>query len=466
MFPTDFVWGASTAAFQIEGATDVDGRGRSIWDTFCATPGKVLGGDTGEPAADHYRLFREDIALIKELGLGNYRFSIAWPRVQPDGRGPVNQAGLDFYERLVDNLLDQGVRPWPTLYHWDLPQALENAGGWPHRDTALRFADYAAVVHERLGDRVADWSTLNEPWVVAFLGYASGEHAPGRTEPAASLAAVHHLLLGHGLATQVIREQAAGNDAPTRMGIVLNTQTVRPLRDTVADRDAARRIDALRNRIFLDPLHHGRYPADLLRDVAHITDFGFVRPGDLETIQAPLDVMGVNFYNPSLVAGPATDVPRDKRDATGGGDGASPWPGSEDVQFLLSGLPRTGQGWEVDATGLRDLLVRLAADYPRLPLYVTENGAAYEDTVAEDGRVHDPERRQYLEQHIRAAHAALEAGAPLKGYFVWSLLDNLEWAFGYSQRFGIVYVDRATQRRVVKDSGYWYGGVARTGTVG
>lgn len=464
VFPPDFTWGASTASFQIEGATSAGGRGPSIWDTFAATPGNVANGDTGEPAADHYHRYREDVALLAELGIGNYRFSIAWPRVQPDGKGKINPAGLDFYDQLVDTLLAAGIQPWPTLYHWDLPQGLEDDGGWPNRDTALRFAEYAAAVHDVLGDRVANWCTLNEPWVAAFLGYAEGVHAPGRQEPAASIAAAHHLLLGHGLAAAAIREQAAQLPEATKVGIVLNAQAVRPHTASVADLDAARRIDGIRNRIFLDPLYYGRYPDDVRADLAGVTDFSFVRGGDLEAIAVPLDLLGVNFYNPCRVAGSGENLGPDELDPTGGG-AASPWVGSEDVAFLLSGLPRTGMGWEVDASGLREVLTRIAVDYPGIPLYVTENGAAYADTVAPGGKVHDPARLSYLEQHLREAHAAIAAGVPLKGYFVWSMLDNFEWAFGYEQRFGVIYVDYETQERIVKDSGYWYSQVARTGVV-
>jgi beta-glucosidase len=463
VFPTDFAWGVATASFQIEGSTKADGRGASIWDTFAATPGRVANGDTGEPGTDHYRRYREDVALLRELGIGNYRFSIAWPRIQPDGKGPVNRAGIDFYDSLVDCLLEAGIRPWPTLYHWDLPQALEDEGGWPNRDTALRFADYAMTVHDALGDRVRTWTTFNEPWCAAFLGYAAGVHAPGRTEPAAAIAAVHHMLLGHGTAAAALRDQASAKGGEVEVGIVLNAQAVRPNSDSVADLDAARRIDALRNRIFLDPLYYGRYPDDVRRDLAAITDFSFERDGDMEVISAPLDLLGVNFYNPSLVTGSSSGTSPEDLDPTGG-DAASPWVGSEDVAFIYSGLPQTAMGWEVDASGLRELLVRLSVDYPGIPLYVMENGAAYDDTVSEaDGAVHDPERIGYLEQHLRASHAALEAGAPLKGYFVWSMMDNFEWAFGYDKRFGVIYVDYDSQERIVKDSGYWYSRVVRNG---
>ncbi|RCV51017.1 GH1 family beta-glucosidase [Marinitenerispora sediminis] len=458
-FPAGFVWGAATASFQIEGATTADGRGPSIWDTFAATPGAVVGGDTGEPATEHYRRYREDIALMGELGLGAYRFSVAWPRVRPDGAGALNPAGLAFYDRLVDALLEAGIEPWPTLYHWDLPQALEDAGGWPHRDTALRFAEYAVAVRDALGDRVATWNTLNEPWCSAFLGYAQGVHAPGRREPAAALAAVHHLLLGHGLAAAEIRGGRTADGRPHRVGLVHNQTVLRPHTASPADLDAVRRIDGLRNRIFTDPVLHGRYPADVLADVAGVSDFGFVRDGDLAAVSAPIDHLGINFYNPQWVSGDVRGIDP----AVVEGDGDATYVGSEDVRFVLQGLPRTAMGWEVDASGLYDVLIRLAAEQPGLDLYVTENGAAYEDEVGVDGAVHDADRIGYLDQHLRAVHRAIADGVPLRGYFAWSLLDNFEWALGYSRRFGLVHVDYATQRRVVKDSGRWYAGVARSG---
>jgi beta-glucosidase len=457
-FPPGFLWGASTSAFQIEGHTTADGRGPSIWDTFSATPGSVLNGDTGEPGADHYTRYPEDVALMGELGIGAYRFSIAWPRIMPDGRGPVNRAGIDFYDRLVDAVLEAGIDPWATLYHWDLPQALEDAGGWPERDTAYRFAEYAAVMRDALGDRVSCWTTLNEPWCAAFLGYAGGIHAPGRREPAASLAACHHLLLGHGLATAVLREgQGAGT--ARRVGLVLNPTTLRPNSPTPADLAATRRADGVRNRVIDDPLFRGTYPEDVREDLREITDFAFLRDGDLAVTSAPVDLVGVNFYTPHWIA--ASDAGLDPATVTGGGDSTS-YVGCDDVRFVLRGLPRTGIGWEVDPTGLYDVLTRLS-DTARVPLYVIENGAAYPDEVAEDGAVHDPERIAYFDSHLRAVREAMKAGVPMAGYFAWSLLDNFEWAFGYSQRFGLVHVDYETQTRRIKDSGHWYARVARTG---
>lgn len=457
-FPPGFAWGAGTSAFQIEGASRAGGRGVSIWDTFAATPGNVADGDTGEEAADHYHHYAEDVALLRSLGIGHYRFSVAWPRIQPDGAGPANPAGLDFYDRLVDALLDAGIRPWATLYHWDLPQPLEDAGGWPRRDTAHRFADYAALVHQRLGDRVRDWITVNEPWVVANLGYVTGEHAPGRREPAAAVATVHHLLLGHGLATAAIREQDSEPATdPLAVGLAHNPEPIRPHTDSDADRDAARRVDGTRNRIFLDPLYYGSYPADVRADLGDLWDPAMVRDGDLATIAAPLDFLGVNYYSPARVAAAPETAPQD-----GTSDGPAPL-GWEGVTAVSSGVPRTDQDWEVDATGMTEILTRIAADYPGVALYVTENGASYRDEVAADGAVRDPDRTAYLSGHVHAVRDAIEAGAPVRGYFVWSLLDNFEWAFGYRERFGVVHVDFASQRRTVKDSGIWYSRLASGG---
>ncbi|WP_330275354.1 GH1 family beta-glucosidase [Lentzea sp. NBC_00516] len=428
-FEPGFLWGAATSSYQIEGAVAEDGRGPSIWDTFCATPGKVDNGDTGDVAADHYHRYPEDVAIMRELGLGAYRFSVAWPRIQPLGSGAADQRGLDFYSRLVDTLLDNGIQPWPTLYHWDLPQPLEDAGGWPERDTALRFAEYAQIVHEALADRVTHWTTLNEPWCSAFLGYATGRHAPGRQDPAASIRAAHHLLLGHGLAARAMPD--------ARLGITLNLTHVTAGSATEEDLDAARRIDGMQNRLFLDPVLLAEYPDDVLRDLAPVTDFDHVQDGDLKTIAAPIDFLGVNYYSPMLVGHGTTPSP-------------SAYVGSEHVRHLDGGRSRTSIGWEIDAGGLFDLLLRLDRDYPAIPLYITENGAAFDDEVHDAGRV------AYLDGHVRACAEAVAKGVALKGYFAWSLLDNFEWSFGYAQRFGLVHVDYDTQRRTPKDSARWY----------
>ncbi|MGI5498585.1 GH1 family beta-glucosidase [Lentzea sp. CA-135723] len=446
VFPQGFLWGAATAAFQVEGATAVDGRTDSIWDEFCRQPGKVVGGDCGEPAADHYRRFEQDVAMMADLGLKAYRFSIAWPRVRPDG-GKVNDAGLDFYKRLIDSLLAHDIAPWPTLYHWDLPQKLEEAGGWANRDTAFRFADYAAATVEALGDRVSTWTTMNEPWCSAFLGYAGGIHAPGRTEPEAAVAAVHHLLLAHGLATDTIR--AAQPDA--KVGITLNMYPIIPVDPSnPADIDVARRLDGLQQRIFLDPLLRGEYPADIVED---LEPFGFganVLSGDLDVISAPIDMLGVNYYTEHYVS------------STPDGDaGPSPWVGVQHASFPPRDAPITDMGWEVRPDGLTTVLLRVHNDYPKLPLYITENGAAFRDDFSGTGAIDDVDRTGYIASHLRAAYAAIEAGVDLRGYFCWSLLDNFEWAEGYAKRFGIVHVDYDTQIRTPKMSARWYSRVAR-----
>ncbi|MFB7848212.1 GH1 family beta-glucosidase [Streptomyces sp. NPDC056053] len=458
-FPAGFVWGAATAAYQVEGAAAEDGRTPSVWDTFSRTPGKVRNGDTGDIAADHYHRYRDDVALMKRLGLRAYRFSVSWSRVQPTGRGPAVERGLDFYRGLVDELLEAGIEPVATLYHWDLPQELEDAGGWPQRVTAERFADYADIVAGALGDRVGTWTTLNEPWCSAFLGYGSGVHAPGRTEPAAALRAAHHLNLAHGRATEVLRNRLP---AAARTSVTLNLHQVRPLTAGEADADAARRIDAVGNRIFTGPMLRGEYPADLIADTAHLVDWSeLVRDGDLATISAPIDVLGVNYYTPTLVSAPADGV-GDSRDDGHGNSDHSPWPGSEHVAFhLAEGRKRTAMNWAIDPDGLYDLLMDVSRDHPGLPLMVTENGAAFDDYVSPEGRVEDPERIDYLHGHLDAVRRAVADGADVRGYFLWSLMDNFEWAYGYSKRFGAVYVDYATQRRIPKSSALWYADVIR-----
>ena len=465
-FPTGFEWGAATAAYQVEGAHDEDGRTPSIWDTYARTPGAVVGGDTGDVACDHYHRYRDDVALMRDLNLAAYRFSVAWPRVRPDG-GAVNPAGLAFYSRLVDELLEAGVRPWVTLYHWDLPQALEDAGGWTNRDTAHRFVDYALSVHEALGDRVTTFTTLNEPWCSAFLGYTSGRHAPGRQEGAAGLVAAHHLMLAHGLAVQALR--AAGTTAD--LGVTLNLTVADPY-DAAdpADQDAARRVDALFNRVFLDPVLRGAYPDDLLADTAGMQLDGrpwtdVVHDGDLAAISSRLDVLGVNYYNGDAHSGRPHPVADDGGVRHPDLPSGSPFPGADHVNSPGRGLPRTGIGWEVQPEGLTRLLVRLHEDYELPPVWITENGAAYPDVVV-DGRVDDHDRRDYLEAHLRALHDAIAAGVDVRGYFAWSLLDNFEWAYGYGQRFGLVHVDYDTLVRTPKLSAHWYAAVAGSGEIG
>ncbi|MEV0783385.1 GH1 family beta-glucosidase [Streptomyces sp. NPDC050423] len=458
-FPTDFVWGAATAAYQVEGAAAEDGRTPSIWDTFSRTPGKVRNGDTGDIAADHYHLYRDDVALMKRLGLKAYRFSISWSRVQPTGRGPAVERGLDFYRKLVDELLEAGIAPVATLYHWDLPQELEDAGGWPQRVTADRFTDYAAIMAGALGDRVATWTTFNEPWCSAFLGYGSGVHAPGRTEPASALRAAHHLNLAHGRAIEVLRGQLP---AAAQTSVTLNLHQVRPLTASAADADAARRIDAVGNRIFTGPMLRGEYPEDLIADTGHLVDWSkLVQDGDLAAISRPVDVLGVNYYTPTLVSTPEAGSGDTRNDGHGASD-HSPWPGSEHVAFhLAEGKERTAMNWSIDPDGLYNLLMDVTRDHPGLPLMVTENGAAFDDYVSPEGRVEDPERIAYLHGHLDAVQRAVADGADVRGYFLWSLMDNFEWAYGYSKRFGTVYVDYASQRRIPKASAHWYADVIR-----
>ncbi|MFG1741445.1 GH1 family beta-glucosidase [Micromonospora chalcea] len=441
-FPEGFVWGGATAAYQIEGAARDYGRGPSIWDTFSRTPGAVFAGHTGDVACDHYHRYAEDVALMAELGLRAYRFSVSWPRVRPDGTGPVEPRGLDFYDRLTDALLDAGLDPIVTLYHWDLPQALEDRGGWTVRETAEHFAEYALAVHGRLGDRVRTWTTLNEPWCSAYLGYGSGVHAPGRRDAGDAFRAVHHLLLGHGLAARALR--SAGVET---LGITLNLADVQPAdAASAADAEAVRLVDGLHNRIFLDPLTGAGYPADVLAHVSRIVAPDFVRDGDEKLIAAPLDLLGLNYYAPTYVAG---------RPDGAGGDA---YPGTAGaVEFLPPAGPLTDMGWSIEPAGLTRLLERVAADYPGLPLVITENGGAFPDTdVDEQGGVADADRVAYLDGHLRAAHEAIARGVDLRGYLVWSVLDNFEWAEGYRKRFGIVHVDYLTQRRTPKRSARWY----------
>ncbi|MEU8563759.1 GH1 family beta-glucosidase [Streptomyces cyaneofuscatus] len=435
-FPADFTWGVATAAYQIEGAVTEDGRSPSIWDTFSHTPGKVDNGDTGDIACDHYHRVPEDIGLIKQVGADAYRFSIAWPRVVPGGDGPVNKAGLDFYDRLVDGLLEAGVTPFATLYHWDLPQVLQDRGGWTVRETSEHFAAYASHVVERIGDRVKDWATLNEPLCSAWIGHLEGRMAPGLTDLTAAVRASYHLHLGHGLAVQAIR--AASSDA--RVGIVNNLSPIVPASTSEADLAAARRADGHINRWWLDPVLGRGYPQDMVETYG--VDLP-VRPGDLETIAAPLDWLGLNYYFRQIVTA----------------DPSGPAPGF--TQVPVADARHTYMDWEVYADGLEQLLLRLTEEYGVERIYVTENGSAYQDTVAADGSVHDPERVAYLEEHLTACARAVAKGAPLAGYFAWSLLDNFEWAYGYDKRFGLVHVDYATQRRTVKSSGRRYAELIR-----
>ena len=429
VFPTGFTWGAATAAYQIEGAAGEDGRGESIWDRFCAAGGKVRNGDSGAVACDFYHLYRDDVELMRELGLNGFRLSVSWPRIVPQGRGAVNPAGLDFYDRLVDELLAAGIDPFVTLYHWDLPQALEDRGGWPERETVDAFAEYVEVVVARLGDRVRHWITHNEPRVAAWLGYGWGMHAPGRTSEREALAAAHHLLLSHGRAVEILRR-----DSPdAQVGITLDVFPVYPASEEEHDVEAARHFDGMHNRWFLDPVFRGAYPADMLEHFG--PNAPQVKRDDLVRIAAPLDFIGVNYYRREVVA----------RSENGG---------ARTVHMPDSDY--TDMGWEVSPEGLYDLLKSLADDYGPEAIYVTENGAAYGDLRAHDGSVRDPERQDYLEEHINVIGRAIGDGVPIAGYFVWSFLDNFEWAHGYSKRFGIVFVDYPTLARIPKSSFYWY----------
>ncbi|MEX3099663.1 MULTISPECIES: GH1 family beta-glucosidase [unclassified Streptomyces] len=460
-FPSTFLWGAATSAYQIEGAVREGGRTPSIWDTFSRTPGKTAAGETGDIAVDHYHRYRDDVALMADMGLNSYRFSVSWSRVQPTGRGPAVQVGLDFYRRLVDELLAAGIKPALTLYHWDLPQELEDAGGWPARDTALRFAEYAQIVGEALGDRVEHWITLNEPWCSAFLGYGSGVHAPGRTDPVAALKAAHHLNLGHGLATSALRSVMPARNS---VALSLNSHVLRPLSQDPADLAAVRKIDDLANGVFHGPILHGAYPDSLLAATSSVTDWSFVQHGDLRAANQPLDALGLNYYSPTLVSAGGTPAKARRADGHGASE-HTPWPGADDVAFHQTPGERTEMGWTIDATGLHELIMRYTREAPGLPLYITENGAAYDDKPDPDGRVHDPERISYLHAHLAAVRHALADGADVRGYYLWSLLDNFEWSYGYGKRFGAVYVDYATLARTPKSSAQWYGQVARTGVL-
>jgi beta-glucosidase len=424
-FPGNFVWGVATSAYQVEGAAHEDGRGDSIWDEFCRRPGAIRDGSSGERACDHYRRVDEDIGLIASLGVNAYRFSLAWPRVQPLGAGAWNEQGFAFYDRLIDGLLERGIAPYLTLYHWDLPQALQGGGGWVNRDTVGRFADYAAEVARRFGDRAGSIVTHNEPWVVAILGHQTGTFAPGLRSQKSALQVAHHLLLSHGIALQALRAQHC--TAP--LGIVLNQAPIHAATDSPQDLARARLDDGLTIRWYMDALLRGCYPEDVLAFLGE--DAPRIAPGDMDAIRQPLDFLGINYYTRNL-----------------SGTGAPLGP-------IESGKKITDMGWEVYPAGLTELLLRLQADYRLPPLYVTENGAAYRDRVV-GGRVADPDRIRYLHAHIAAMAEALESGVDVRGYFVWSLLDNFEWADGYTKRFGLVYVDYATQRRTPKDSALWY----------
>ena len=454
-FPKEFLFGAATASYQIEGAWNEDGRGPSIWDTFSHTPGLVSDGSTGDVTDDHYHRFEQDLDLMKQLGLEAYRFSISWSRIVPTGSGAVNQPGIDFYSRLVDGLIARGIVPIATLYHWDLPQPLEDAGGWPNRDTAYRFAEYASIIGAALGDRVHTWTTLNEPWCAAYLGYGSGAHAPARTNGADALAAVHHLNLAHGLAIAAL-QKVVTNDP--KYSVTLNLHALRGVGET--GDEAVRQIDAIANRAFTGPMLHGAYPQDLFDDTASVTDWAFVQHGDLELIKQRVDVLGVNYYSTTAVR--VWDGVSEREHADGHGNGAgTPWPGADRIEFLKQDGPYTEMGWNIAPDGFEKLLRGVHTEFPELPLMITENGAAFADVVV-DGVIDDTERIDYLRRHLTAVHRALDIGVDLRGYLVWSLLDNFEWAWGFTKRFGIVRVDYDTLERTVKNSGHWYAELVNT----
>lgn len=435
-FPPGFLWGTATAAYQIEGAWNEDRRGESIWDRFAHTPGKIEDGSTGDVACDHYHRWREDISLMQDLRVQAYRFSIAWPRILPTGRGNINQAGLDFYSRLVDALLEAQIVPFVTLYHWDLPQALQEEGGWPARSTAEAFVTYADIVSRHLGDRVKHWITHNEPWCTSFLGHQRGVKAPGIVNDwNAALATSHHQLLSHGWAVPVLRQNSPGAE----VGITLNFTPATPASSAAADVNACRQFDGYFNRWFLDPLYGRHYPADMVHDyiaAGFLPADGpaFLQPGDLQAIATSTDFLGVNYYTRAIVR--HNSLP----------ESLPPPPESEVTEM----------GWEVYPEGLYELLMRLHFEYRPARIYITESGASYRDTVESDGRIRDIQRQHYLADHIAAAHRAISCGVSLSGYFVWSLIDNFEWEQGYTQRFGIVWVDYTTQQRTPKDSALWY----------
>jgi beta-glucosidase len=439
-FPAGFLWGAATSAYQVEGAVLKDGRGPSIWDTFSRTPGKTRNGDTGEIACDQYHRYEQDADLMARLGIGAYRFSIAWPRIQPTGSGRANQPGLDHYRRLVEALNRRGIVPIPTLFHWDLPQALQDLGGWPNRDTAERFADYADIVHGAFSGEVPSWITMNEPWCAAWLGYGSGVHAPGLRDDALALAASHHLLLAHGLAAQAL--------STGEVGIALNVQPTAPASDDPQDVEAARLADLHMNGQYLDPIFGRGYPAELLDRYRDRSDLAFVRDGDLETIARPVDFLGVNYYRRHTVTA--------SRPA---GAEAEELPGSLGAWSMVPpGVGVTAMRWPIEPTALTELLVALQRAYAPGRIVITENGAAFDDVVGPAG-VEDPARISYLREHIEAAREALGAGVALAGFLVWSLLDNFEWSEGYDRRFGLVYVDFPTQERIPKASAHWFAGL-------
>lgn len=456
-FNDDFVFGSGTAAYQVEGAVSEGGRSPSIWDTMCHEPGRIANGDTGDVACDQYHRWSEDLSIMSSLGLEAYRFSISWSRVLPDSSGVINPEGVAYYRRICEDLHEAGILAYATLYHWDLPQWLQDRGGWGARETAYDFASYAAIMAHELGDVVDVWSTLNEPWCSSYLGHASGVHAPGHTNPLEALRAVHHLNLAHGLATHEIRS-TLGNGA--RVCLTLNLHVVNPATDSEDDRAAAGRVEVVGNEAFLGPVMDGVLPPELIAVTSDITDWSFVLDGDLAICHQVPDILGINYYSSSTVK---SRTAGDGHSTGGhGSTDVSPWVGCDNVTFLAPKGPLTAMEWNIDPNALRELLVGLSHRYPGQPLMITENGAAFPDKVTSDGHIHDSQRIEYLRSHIQAVGEAIESGAPVKGYFLWSLLDNFEWSWGYDRRFGIVRLDYATLERTLKDSAIWYGQVIST----
>ena len=438
-FPQDFQWGSATAAYQIEGAVGEDGRGQSIWDAFAHTPGKILNNDNGDTACDHYHRWKEDLQIVKALGHKTYRFSLAWPRLLPEGRGKANQAGIDFYNRIIDELLRLGIQPLITLYHWDLPTAL--SGAWLNRATVQAFEEFTHLAACAFGDRVKNWVTINEPWCASFLSYKIGIHAPGLNDPFGAFTAAHHLLLAHGQAVKILRTDCAG----AHVGIALNLSPFYPQTESAADREVARYGDGELARWFLDPLYGRQYPADILADLRHVSgekfsELPFIQPGDMQAIAEPTDFLAINYYSRNVVRA----IPQ------------SPYHPLQFEGITVPDAQRTDMGWEIYPQGLYEVLARVYWNYKPGEIIISENGASYGDEPGSDGQVHDQRRIDYLRAHLQQIARALQSGIPVSGYYLWSLLDNFEWSLGYSQRFGIVHVNYATQKRTVKDSALWY----------
>lgn len=432
-FPKDFIWGSATSSYQIEGAFDQDGKGESIWDRFCHTPGTIINGDTGDVACDHYHRYKEDIALMKEIGLQSYRYSISWPRIFPEGKGQYNEKGLDFYKRLTYELLENDIKPSITLYHWDLPQKLQDIGGWANRDVTDYFVDYVGLLFEKLGDIVPFWVTQNEPWIVAFLGNMRGVHAPGIKNLKTTLEVFHNLLLSHGKAVGAYRQL----NLPGKIGIAPNFATKYPASDKIEDIKACELADGVLNKWFIHPVFKGEYPQDIVKFYSDRgVEFNYL-PEDMKIIGAAIDFLAINYYSSEFVKHHPVD-------------------GFVDINNELSQFERTEMDWIIYPKGLYDLLLRLDNDCNKIDIIISENGAAFDDKIDENGNINDVKRMEYIKEHLIHAHKAIEKGVNLKGYYLWSLLDNFEWSYGYSKRFGIIHVDHKSQKRTIKNSGYLY----------